>query len=138
MAYVAAGNSAQEINVDWLTRTLSVVDAWLWIVFVLLFVAREAEQFWGVLSGFTLLLGPYPTLLAGAALIVGGAAYLTATTHAGHRLLCLMWWLRNGRGAATATVEATTPQPEWKVRTQPRTQTQRRGKASQRVMEMEL
>lgn len=141
MAYVAAGNSAEKEDFDRLTLILRAVCAWLWIVCGLLLIVRQVEISFGVLSGFCLLIGPYPAVIGCLAIVFGGAAYIASVTHAGLWLHRVLWWLRFGwrpRATQTVTVEATAPQPEWTVRTQPRTQTQRRSSASQRVMDMEL
>jgi len=122
---------------DWLTAMLCTACAWLLIVEVLLIVVRQIEIWFGILSGFWLLIGPFPTTLLMLAIAFGGAAYITSVTHMGLWMHRALWWLRFGwrRPAATATVEATTPQ--WRVRTTPRTR-RTRGAASRRVMDMEV
>lgn len=145
MTYIAAGNiaaanSTPRQGFDAL-RLVWAVDAFLWLTFGVAVALIGVERFFGVLSGFTLLIGPLPALLLSLSLNVGVAATLASMTKAGERLARLMAPVRFPRfpSGKRTTVEATAPQPEWTVRTQPRTQqAQRRSSASQRVMEMEL
>ncbi len=135
-----AGQSRKEAT-DWV-RVVWIVDAFLWLMFVVSLALIGIERFFGVLSGFTLLIGPLPALLLSLSLNIGVAATLASMTHAGERLAKLMAPVRVNRPewlhrSKRATREATAPQPEWKVRTAPRS-AGRNGTASQRIMEMEL
>lgn len=114
-------------------RLVWAADAFLWLVALTAIMLAVVEQWFGVFSGFTLLVGPTPALLLGVALMVGGAAYLASTTRAGDRLAQLMAPVRFPQFGKRQTVEATAPQ--WKVRTTPQ---RPRATASQRVMDMEL
>ncbi len=134
--------NSQQSGAGFGLRAVWAIDAYLWLVLGISIVLFVAEKFFGVMSGFGLLLGDSPSFWLGMALLWGGAMLLMPTSHAGERLAKLMapvrvtrpeWLHRSKR----ATREATAPQPEWKVRTAPRP-TGRTGSASQRVMEMEL
>ncbi len=118
-------------------RIVWALDAFLWLVTGVAVALAAVERWFGVFSGFTLLIGPTPALLLALSLNVGVAAALASTYHAGDRLARLMAPVRFGRfwRRTSARVEATTPQ--WKVRTTPKP-AQRRTSASRRVMEMEI
>lgn len=115
-------------------RLVWAVDAFLWLTFAVSVALIGIERFFGVLSGFTLLIGPTPALLLSLSLNVGVAATLASMTKAGERLAHIMAPVRFPRRKAT-TMEATAPQ--WKVRNTPRPQ-RSRGTASRRVMNMEV
>ena len=59
-----------------LIRRVWLVDAYLWIALGINLAVIAAEQYFGVLSGATVLMGEVPALLLALALILGGAALL--------------------------------------------------------------
>ena len=120
-------------------RLIWLADAYLWLALVVCLALIAIEKWFGVMSGFTLLIGPTPALLLGLALIFGGAAYMAASTHAGARMAALMAPVRFAWPERTPSPRPACAQDtaRWKVRTTPRAGSGR-GAASRRVMDMEV
>jgi hypothetical protein len=118
------GPPEQGIGASHLERRLWRLDIYLWLVFGVAIVIRESEEFFGVLSGFTLLMGPYPAMVLTLVLIFGGAAGL---------LNLRMPQLPAGKQAPAFASET----DAFTVRTAPRPAPSR-SRASRRVMDMEI
>lgn len=105
-------------------RRLWKVDMYLWVAFGVSLAAAGVERLWGVFSGFTLLIGPFPAMTLALALIFGGSAVLVS--------------LRVPQLPATSQAPAFASETDgFTVRTAPRP-APARSRASRRVMEMEL
>ena len=135
----APTNSGQGSAV--LVRYVWYLDAYLWLALCVCLLLIAIEKWFGVLSGFTAIVGATPALLLGLALIFGGAAYLAATTRAGARMARVMAPVRLSWPTFAASPRPAYAQdtPQWRVRTTPRSAaSSKRSSASRRVMEANI
>ena len=122
-------------------RLIWLADAYLWLALCVCLLLIAIEKWFGVLSGFTAIVGATPALLLGLALIFGGAAYLAATTRAGARMARVMAPVRLSWPTFAASPRPAYAQdtPQWRVRTTPRSAaSSKRSSASRRVMEANI